>query len=167
MKDIVKTSAKDWLGKAVKLYTARKKFTLNDDAGVGINEVDLKSAVTLIRAAKHKGAATWQQIAAVFAGHHRPRADLQAGPARGRRHSPGPHRRRRHPGRPGCALCGHRQVAAGAHVRDQAGERGLNFQSLFSATHSFFYLRVSVPYMYTRLSFLLSPALASCNITCP
>jgi hypothetical protein len=68
MKDIVKTSAKDWLGKAIKLYTARKKFTLNDDAGVGINEVDLKSAVTLIRAAKHKGAATWQQIAAVFAG---------------------------------------------------------------------------------------------------
>jgi hypothetical protein len=68
MKDIIKTSGKDWLEKAIKLYTAKKQFSLNDDAGVGIMEADLKSAVTLIGAAKRKGAATWQQIAAVFAG---------------------------------------------------------------------------------------------------
>ena len=68
MQEIVKTKDKDWLEKSIKLYTARKPFTLTDDAGLGISEADLKSAVTLIRAAKSKGAVSWQQIAAVLAG---------------------------------------------------------------------------------------------------
>ena len=39
MKDIVKTADKNWLEKAIKLYTAKKHFTLTDDAGLGISEV--------------------------------------------------------------------------------------------------------------------------------
>jgi flagellar motor component MotA len=68
MKDIVKTNEKDWLEKAIKFYTAKKLFTFVDDAGLKITEADLKSAVTLIRAAKARGAASWQQIASVLAG---------------------------------------------------------------------------------------------------
>jgi hypothetical protein len=64
----VKTTAPDWLQKAIKLYAAKKPFTLVDDADLGIVAPDLKSAVTLIRAAKRKGAVSWQQIAAVLAG---------------------------------------------------------------------------------------------------
>lgn len=68
MKDVIKTSDGEWLQKAITFYGGRKLFTLVDDAGLGITDADLKSAVTLIRAAKRKGAATWQQIAAVLAG---------------------------------------------------------------------------------------------------
>ena len=68
MKDIVKTSEKDWLEKALKLYTEKKLFRFIDDAELKLTEKDLKSAVSLIRAAKSKGGVTWQQITGVLAG---------------------------------------------------------------------------------------------------
>lgn len=68
MSDIVRTSEKDWLEKAIKLYTDKQHFTFEDDAGLKMTEVDLRTAVSLIRAAKVKGGVTWQQIAGVLAG---------------------------------------------------------------------------------------------------
>jgi hypothetical protein len=67
-KAIVQTSSKDWLEQAIRLYTQKKPFTLEDDAKLGLTEADLRSAVALIRAARTKGRITWQQIAAVLAG---------------------------------------------------------------------------------------------------
>ncbi len=68
MNNIVRTSDKDWLEKAIKLYTDKKPFTFEDDAGLKLTKADLKSAVSLIRAAKSKGVVTWQQIVGVLAG---------------------------------------------------------------------------------------------------
>jgi flagellar motor component MotA len=68
MKDIVRTSEKNWLEKALKLYTEKKLFRFIDDAELKLTEKDLKSAISLIRAAKSKSGVTWQQIAGVLAG---------------------------------------------------------------------------------------------------
>ena len=51
---IIKTSEEGWLKKSLELYSKKQTFTLVDDARVGLNEKDLVSAVTLIRAAKKK-----------------------------------------------------------------------------------------------------------------
>jgi len=67
-KEIVRTSSKDWLEQAIKLYADKKPFTFEDDAKLGLTEANLKSAVALIRAAKSKGSVTWQQIVVVLAG---------------------------------------------------------------------------------------------------
>lgn len=68
MNEIVKTSERDWLEKALKLYTEKKLFKFIDDAGLKLTEEDLKSAVSLIRAAKSKGGVSWKQIVSVLAG---------------------------------------------------------------------------------------------------
>lgn len=68
IKELVRTSEKDWLEQAIKLYTDKKPFSLEDDANLGLTEADLRSAVALIRAAKSKGRVPWQQIAGVLAG---------------------------------------------------------------------------------------------------
>ena len=68
MKDIVRTSDKDWLEKALKLYKEKTPFTFIDDTKLGITEADLKSGINLISAAKSKGGLTWQQIVCALAG---------------------------------------------------------------------------------------------------
>ena len=68
MQAIVRTSEKDWLEKALKLYSKKASFKLIDDRGLGITEADLKSAIILINSAKSKSWATWQQIAGTLAG---------------------------------------------------------------------------------------------------
>lgn len=65
---IVKTSEKDWLEKALKLFTEKEPFQFIDDAGLKLTEKDMISAVTLIRALKSKGGATWQKIAGALSG---------------------------------------------------------------------------------------------------
>ena len=52
----------------LKLYTEKKPFKFIDDAGLKLTEEDLKTAVSLIRAAKSKGGVSWQQIVGVLAG---------------------------------------------------------------------------------------------------
>lgn len=64
----VRTSDSDWLKKAIELYADKKTFTFKDDNGIGLTESDLKSAVTLIRAARSKGGVTWKQVMGVLAG---------------------------------------------------------------------------------------------------
>ena len=68
MSNVIRTSNNNWLEQAIKFYTDKKQFTFDDDAGLGITEADLKSAVALIRAAKSKGHVAWQQIVGVLAG---------------------------------------------------------------------------------------------------
>jgi hypothetical protein len=68
MSNIVRTSEKDWLERAIKFYSEKQSFTFEDNAGLRLTESDLKSAVALIRAAKAKGGVAWQQIVGVLAG---------------------------------------------------------------------------------------------------
>ena len=68
MNEIVRTSEKDWLEKALKLYTEKKLFKFIDDAGLKLTEEDLRTAVDLICAAKSRGGVSWQQIVGVLAG---------------------------------------------------------------------------------------------------
>jgi len=67
MNDVIRTSDRDWLAKAIKCYTEKKAFTLEDDAGLGLTKVDLESAVSLIRAAKSKAGVGWLQVSRVLA----------------------------------------------------------------------------------------------------
>lgn len=67
-KAIIKTSQQNWLENALKLYTEKKTFTLIDDAGIGLTEDDLKTAVTLIKAAKEKHGMSRSNIVAALAG---------------------------------------------------------------------------------------------------
>ncbi len=68
MEKVVRTSEKDWLEKALKLYLEKKPFKFIDDANLKFTEDDLMSAVKLIRAAKLKGVVSWQRIVGVLAG---------------------------------------------------------------------------------------------------
>lgn len=65
MNDIVRTSDKDWLAKALKLYTNKKTFTFEDDAGLKLTQKDLKSVVSLVRAVKSKSSLSRQIIPAL------------------------------------------------------------------------------------------------------
>ncbi|MBN2224440.1 MAG: hypothetical protein JW765_07180 [Deltaproteobacteria bacterium] len=65
---VVRTSVKDWLERSLKLYKDKAPFVFIDDAGVGITQKDLESAVSLIRAAKTKGKLDFKSIASVLAG---------------------------------------------------------------------------------------------------
>lgn len=68
MSEIIRTSEKNWLEKAIELYTEKTAFTFKDDAGLGLSQKDLKSAVSLIRAAKSKGKYSKRNIIAALAG---------------------------------------------------------------------------------------------------
>jgi len=61
---IIRSSDPDWLEKALKQYSAKAPFVFEDDARLGLDAKDLRSAVTLIKAAKSKGDMKWKQIAA-------------------------------------------------------------------------------------------------------
>ncbi len=68
MDKIVRTSETDWLEKSIKLYTEKQAFLLQDDAGLKLTRADLKSAVSLIRAAKSKGGVSRKQILGLLTG---------------------------------------------------------------------------------------------------
>ncbi len=68
MDKIVRTSETDWLEKSINLYTEKQAFLLQDDAGLKLTRADLKSAVSLIRAAKSKGGVSRKQILGLLTG---------------------------------------------------------------------------------------------------
>ncbi len=67
MKTTIRTSDASWLETALVCYTGKKPFEFLDDAGLGITEKDLASAISLIRAAKKTGL-TLKQVLAALAG---------------------------------------------------------------------------------------------------
>ena len=64
----VRTTEEDWLLKALNQYKEKVPFVFVDDAGIGITQQDLESAVNLIRAAKGKAGLPWKTIASVLVG---------------------------------------------------------------------------------------------------
>lgn len=60
---LIKTSDTEWLKAAIEAYSKKQTFTLVDDAKLGLNEKDLVSAVSLIRAAKKKAGFSFKIIA--------------------------------------------------------------------------------------------------------
>ncbi len=61
--EVIKTSDEKWLEKSLKYYVYKQPFQFIDDAGLGIREKDLKSAVALIKRSREKNIARWKQIA--------------------------------------------------------------------------------------------------------
>jgi hypothetical protein len=51
----IRTSQQDWLVQALNHYVNKSPFSLIDDAGLGLKEEDLKSAIGLISAARMRG----------------------------------------------------------------------------------------------------------------
>lgn len=68
MREIIRTSDKKWLGKALDCYKTKVAFEFLDDVPIGIGHDDLVSAVALIAAAKNSSAITWQQIVGMLTG---------------------------------------------------------------------------------------------------
>jgi len=64
----VRTTEEDWLHKALNHYKEKVPFVFVDDAGIGITQQDLESAVNLIRAAKGKAGLPWKTISSVLVG---------------------------------------------------------------------------------------------------
>ena len=67
-KPVVKTKETDWFRKAMELYVQKQAFVLVDDAGIGLTEKDLESAIALIKAFQEKEGASMRQVTAVLAG---------------------------------------------------------------------------------------------------
>ena len=65
---IIRTSDPGWLDKALKAYRDRMPFHFTDDAGLGVAEGDLVSAVALIRRAKQSGKMSWKDISQILTG---------------------------------------------------------------------------------------------------
>jgi hypothetical protein len=68
MREIIRTSDKKWLEKALEFYKTKCAFDFLDDVPLGIGHNDLVSALALIKAAKNSGAITWQQIGVILTG---------------------------------------------------------------------------------------------------
>ena len=67
-KNIIKTSNKDWLKKAIKCYNEKKKFIIEDDAKIGLTSEDLTSVIKLIAVTHNQRSVSWQQIVGVLTG---------------------------------------------------------------------------------------------------
>ncbi len=65
---VIKTSKENWLDDALKLYVEKKTFSLIDDAKLGLENKDMKSAISLLAAAKKKGNFSVKQLISVLAG---------------------------------------------------------------------------------------------------
>jgi len=63
----IKTSDEKWLEKALRCYRDAAGFTLEDDAEFGLREDDLKSGISLVKAASKKRISL-KQIAQILAG---------------------------------------------------------------------------------------------------
>ena len=65
---VVRTSEPDWLERAIRQYGQSEAFELEDDAALGLQEVDVQSAIALIKAAKKHRGVPWRNIAAALTG---------------------------------------------------------------------------------------------------
>jgi hypothetical protein len=65
---LIKTSDQKWLEKALECYRDKHPFRFMDDAGLGITEQDLVSAVSLLKRAKETGPITWREIGQILTG---------------------------------------------------------------------------------------------------
>jgi len=64
----IKTSEEDWINRAMKAYTQKVEFTLIDDAGLGLSEKDVRSAINLMSFMKNENRMTVKEIASVVVG---------------------------------------------------------------------------------------------------
>lgn len=64
----IKTSEKDWVSRAMKMYTKKQTFDLVDDAELGLSEKDVRSAVNLMKFLKQEKHLTVREIAQVLVG---------------------------------------------------------------------------------------------------
>jgi len=53
--NVVRTSEKNWLERAIKFYAEKKAFKFIDDTGLNFSKEDLKSARSLLQASHSKG----------------------------------------------------------------------------------------------------------------
>jgi hypothetical protein len=63
----IKTSDEKWLEKALKAYSIKQQFSIDDDGQVGLKETDVKSAVALISFAKKGHHVSWRKISQILA----------------------------------------------------------------------------------------------------
>jgi len=52
--EVIRSSDPEWLNKALRHYTGKTMFELIDDAGLGLSQPDLRSAVGLLKALREK-----------------------------------------------------------------------------------------------------------------
>jgi hypothetical protein len=67
MEEEIKTSDEKWFEKAVKAYSKKQPFSINDDQQLGLKETDVKSAVSLISFARKQHIVPWKKITQVLA----------------------------------------------------------------------------------------------------
>ena len=66
--NVVRSSEPDWLERAIGFYKDKVPFVFIDDASLGLTQSDLESAVSLLKAARHKAHIPWKTITAVLTG---------------------------------------------------------------------------------------------------
>lgn len=64
----IKTSQKDWVNVALKAYTQKVEFNLIDDAGLGLSEKDVKSAMNLLAFMKRENRLSLKDISTILVG---------------------------------------------------------------------------------------------------
>lgn len=64
----IKTSQENWMNTAIKAYTAKKEFSLVDDAGLGLTEKDVKSAISLMAFMKKEKRVTIKELTTILIG---------------------------------------------------------------------------------------------------
>jgi len=64
---MIHTSSPEWLKEALEAYTHEMEFKIIDDAEIGLDSKDVRSAVNLIAFAKKSGRYRWKQISQVLA----------------------------------------------------------------------------------------------------
>lgn len=62
---VIRTSDPGWLGKALTHYTERTPFKLVDDAGLGLSQKDLRTAVDLLHSLREKKFSTRKLLQAL------------------------------------------------------------------------------------------------------
>lgn len=64
----IKTSEENWMDTAIKAYTAKKEFSLVDDAGLGLTEKDVRSALSLMAFMKKEKRVTIKELSTILIG---------------------------------------------------------------------------------------------------
>ena len=64
----IKTSEKDWVSRAMKMYTTKQTFDLVHDAELGLSEKDVASAVNLMKFLKKENHLSVKEIAQILVG---------------------------------------------------------------------------------------------------
>jgi len=67
-RDVIATSDPTWFQKALEAYRRGERFTLRDDAGVGLSAAALGSGVALIRFVVVLGVVPWREVLIVLTG---------------------------------------------------------------------------------------------------